>query len=331
MKNKVLFFVLGSNSFTGSNFVNYLINLNQEVVCISRSKESQQHFLAYSKKSKKKIFYNFDINFDHKKILRLIKKKRPKYIINFSSQSMVGQSWFRPIDWYTTNVLGNIKLVESIKNFKFIKRYLNVSTPEVYGSTGKNIKESINYKPSTPYAISRACFDNHLFAIYKQFKFPVIFTRASNVYGPSQRLYRIIPAAIRSATKNDKLNLDGGGKSERNFIFVQDVVEATFKILMKGKIGNIYHISSNEIISIKNLVRKIYKINNNKNFNKNIKYSKDRVGKDKIYYLNSLKLKKDLNWNPKINLETGIKKTIDWFKKNEKKFKKKDLEYKHKK
>ena len=174
-------------------------------------------------------------------------------------------------------------------------------------------------------------FDNHLFAIYKQFKFPVIFTRASNVYGPSQRLYRIIPAAIRSATKNDKLNLDGGGKSERNFIFVQDVVEATFKILMKGKIGNIYHISSNEIISIKNLVRKIYKINNNKNFNKNIKYSKDRVGKDKIYYLNSLKLKKDLNWIPKINLETGIKKTIDWFKKNEKKFKKKDLEYKHKK
>jgi dTDP-glucose 4,6-dehydratase len=204
-----------------------------------------------------------------------------------------------------------------------------VSTPEVYGSTGKNIKESINYKPSTPYAISRACFDNHLFAIYKQFKFPVIFTRASNVYGPSQRLYRIIPAAIRSATKNDKLNLDGGGKSERNFIFVQDVVEATFKILMKGKIGNIYHISSNEIISIKNLVRKIYKINNNKNFNKNIKYSKDRVGKDKIYYLNSLKLKKDLNWIPKINLETGIKKTIDWFKKNEKKFKMKDLEYKH--
>ena len=278
MNNKKLFLVLGSNSFTGSNFVNYLINKNQKAICVSRSREADQHFLAYPKQSNKKKFYKLDINKDYNKIINLIKSKRPHYIINFSSQSMVGQSWIEPLDWYTTNVLGNIKLVEGLRNLSFIKRFVNVSTPEVYGSTGKNILESFNYNPSTPYAISRACFDNHLHAIYKNFNFPVIFTRASNVYGPCQRLFRIIPAAIRSSIKDYNLNLDGGGKSERNFIYVEDVAAATFKILKSGKKGNVYHISSDEIISIKNLVKKIYKINKSKNFLKNIKYKKDRIG-----------------------------------------------------
>ena len=331
MINKTLFLVLGSNSFTGSNFVNYLLHLNYKVICVSRSSEAQQHFLGYPKKSPLKKFYKIDINKNYKKVLKIIKLKKPSYIINFSSQSMVGQSWEKPLDWYNTNVIGCIKLVECIKGLKFIKRFLNVSTPEVYGSTISNISESFVYNPSTPYAISRACFDSHLLAIFKNFNFPVIFTRASNVYGPCQRLYRIIPAAIRSSVNNCKLNLDGGGKSKRNFIYVDDVVKATFKILKYGKIGNVYHISSDEIITIKDLVKKIYKIYKNKNFNKNVRYTKDRIGKDKLYYLNSSKLRKDLKWSTNIKLVDGIKKTVDWFIKNRKKFKDIDIKYQHKK
>ena len=118
--------------------------------------------------------------------------------------------------------------------------------------------ENFDFNPTTPYAISRACFDNHLLLMFKYFNFPVVFTRASNVYGPCQKLYRIIPASIISASSNNKLKLDGGGNSKRNFIYVDDVVNATYKIALKGKKGESYHISSKEIISIKNLVKKVF-------------------------------------------------------------------------
>ena len=331
MKNKSLFFILGSNSFTSSHFIKYLISKKHKVICTSRSKELQQHFLAYKKKNDYSSFYKLDLNKDLNKILRLIKKKKPNYIINFASQSMVGQSWEHPIDWYNTNVISSIKLIDGIKKNKFIKKFVHISTPEVYGSTKYNLRENFNFNPTTPYAISRACFDNHLLSMYKYFEFPVDCTRASNVYGPCQRLYRIIPASIISATSNNKLKLEGGGKSRRNFIYVEDVAKATYKIALKGKTGESYHISSNEIISIKELVKKVFKISKSKKYNKNVYYTSDRVGKDKIYFLNSNKLRKELNWKSKVNLSEGIKKTLIWFNENKKKIIKAKKFYIHRK
>ncbi len=311
---KDIFLVLGSNSFTGSHFVNHLINKGHKVYCISRSKEQKKYFLGYSqyRNSKYYKFYKLDLNKNLNQIIQIIKKKKPNFIINFSSQSMVAQSWLEPLDWYKTNVVSSINFVEMLKNFKFIKKFVQVSTPEVYGSTKDKLIENTFYNPSTPYAISRACFDNHLYALYKNFKFPVVFTRAANVYGPGQRLYRIIPATIYSSYFKKNIKLDGGGASKRSFIYVTDVVEATYRITLKGKPGEIFHISTKNLISIKNLVKNIFLIMNG-NFKKNVKISKDRIGKDKIYHLDCRKIKKDLNWTPKVNLKDGLKKTIEWF------------------
>ncbi len=331
MKNKSLFFILGSNSFTGSNFVKFLIRKKHKVICTSRSKEPKQQFLAYEKKNAYSTFYQLDINKNLKKIINLIKKKKPNYIINFSSQSMVGQSWYHPIDWYNTNVISSVKLIEGIKNIKFVKKFVHISTPEVYGSTKYNLKENFNFNPTTPYAISRACFDNHLISMFKYFDFPVVFTRASNVYGPCQGLYRIIPASIISATSNNKLKLEGGGNSMRNFIYVEDVVNATYKIALKGKTGETYHISSNQIISIKNLVKKVFKISKSEKYKTNVNLTLERVGKDKVYFLNSNKLRKELGWRPKVNLDEGIKKTLAWFNQNKKEIIKANKYYIHKK
>jgi dTDP-glucose 4,6-dehydratase len=126
-------------------------------------------------------------------------------------------------------------------------------------------------------------------------------------------LYRIIPKTILGILNKVKIPLDGGGKSMRNFIHVDDVSFALLKLIKKGKVGETYHISSDEIISIKELVKKI-----SKKFDKNIydvcKISKERLGKDHIYYLNSKKLKR-IGWSPSINLDTGIDRTIEWVKK----------------
>ncbi len=326
------YIILGSNSFSGFSFIKFLLKKNKKVLGISRSKlpkELKSYINIF--KNKRFKFYQLDLNKNLDEIIKIINKQDEKFnIINFSSQSMVAQSWLKPLDWYKTNVISQIKLVEQIKNNKKLRCYLNFSTPEVYGSTNSIIKENFNFSPSTPYANSRATFDHHLLNLYKFFKFPVIFTRASNVYGPGQKLYRIIPKTIISLLLNKKIPLNGGGKSIRNFIYIDDVSIAIYKILNHPSFGSSYHISSNQFVSIEQLVKLICKIMK-KNFNTSVKILPENKGKDFAYKLSSNKLRKEFNWKPSINLNYGIKETIIWVNNNFEDLKKLNLIYKHKK
>ena len=158
---------------------------------------------------------------------------------------MVAESWLTPEHWYQTNVVSQVKLHDELRKFDCIKKYVHISTPEAYGSTdGEWLKENYNFSPSTPYAVSRAACDLHLLSFYKAYGFPVVFTRAANVFGPGQQLYRIIPRTMLLARLGGKLNLHGGGYSVRSFIHMEDVSSATYKIAMQGNAGETYHISS---------------------------------------------------------------------------------------
>ena len=262
-------------------------------------------------------------------MINLIKKVKPKYILNYASQSMVGQSWDNPQDWFKTNSLSTIKFYHSLSKIKFKFKLIHISTPEIYGNIISLTKESEIYNPNTPYAVSRVTADQFLSILNKRKMINYCSIRASNVYGEYQRLYRIIPKTIYCILKKKKLFLDGGGNSKRNFIHIDDVSEATYKILKKGKIGNIYHISSNEVISIKNLVKFICK-KMNYNFSKLVKLSPERKGKDKYYILSNKKIKK-LGWKPKISIDRGIQNCIEWIKKDIKSFSNTDETYTHKK
>ena len=329
MKNVL---VLGSNSFSGSSFINHLLNNNYKILGISRSIESKKFYCPYfnNKKIKNLTFYKLDINKDMLKILDLINKFKPNYIINYSAQSMVGESWNSPLDWYRTNVIGTIDLIENIKKKKFIKKYIHFSTPEVYGSTQSNISENNFFNPSTPYAVSRAAADFHINLLNKEINFPSIITRASNVYGEYQDLYRIIPITILKIMKKEKMFLHGGGLSKRSFIHIDDVNKALHKIIVKGEIGETYHISTLEKISIVNLVKKICK-KMSYNFDDLVVISDDRVGKDKNYYLNSKKIREGLNWNDKIKIDGGIQRVINWLEVNFKDLNRIPSKYIHKK
>lgn len=322
--------IIGSNSFSGSNMINFLLKKDFSIIGISRSKEPFNIFLPYSTNTNFNFtFKKLDLNKDINKIINLIKKFKPRYIINYAAQSMVTESFDNSEQWYKTNILSQIKLFNFLIQYKYLKKYIHFTTPEVYGNTNKWIKENDNFKPSTPYAISRAACDSHLMTLYNNFNFPVIFTRAANVYGAGQQLYRIIPQTIINARLKKKLLLEGGGKSIRSFIHIDDVSDAVFKILNKGKNGSSYHISTNKSISIKNLVLKIYKIMNI-DFKKLVKITPERRGKDYAYLLNTSKIRKTLKWKDKISLEKGILDTISWVDKNIKIIKKKSTKYKHK-
>lgn len=309
--------VIGSNSFSGASFCKTLIDQGSRVIGISRSNEPNSVILPYkwSTKSSNLQFYQLDLNHHLDKIISLVKQEKIRYVYNFAAQSMVAQSWDNPEHWFTTNVTSTIKLHNQLRQIDSLERYIHISTPEVYGSCSGLVKESKIYAPSTPYAVSRAAADLSLHSFFQAYQFPVVFTRAANVFGEGQQLYRIIPRSILYGLLGKKLKLHGGGFSTRSFIHIDDVSDATLKIAERGINGEIYHISTERMITIRSLVKLISDMLNI-SFDDLVEDSEDRLGKDAAYLLDSSKLRSELAWRDTVSLENGIDKTITWAKDN---------------
>jgi len=310
-------FVIGSNSFSGASFVDSLLEMGYPVIGCSRSPEPHPAFLPYKWTARPGTFsfHQLDLNRDLDALMELIRCERPTYVINFAAQGMVAESWKTPEDWYQTNVVSQVKLHDSLRKFDFIENYLHFTTPEVYGSTDGWIKESFNFSPNTPYAASRAACDLHLMTFYKNYGFPVTFTRAANVFGEGQQLYRIIPKTILSCLLGDKLSLHGGGASERSFIHIDDVSDATHQVMTKGIPGKTYHISTETSISIKELVWNICR-KLNRDPEELVVSTTERLGKDHSYALDSSLIREELLWQDNISIHEGIDRTVDWIKNN---------------
>ena len=250
--------IIGSNSFSGATFADFVLAQGGQVIGISRSAEPNNAFLPYKWQDHKNfIFHKLDLNLHLKELTELVQDVRPAYVVNFAAQSMVGESWQNPGDWFMTNAVSTIKFHDELRKYAFLKRYVHVSTPEVYGSCSGFVDENFQFNPSTPYAVSRAAADMSLRTFHNAYNFPVVTTRAANVYGPGQQLYRIIPRTILFILLGRKLQLHGGGVSTRSFIHMKDVCDATWKIMKDGKNGQTYHISTDDIISIRSLVERI--------------------------------------------------------------------------
>lgn len=322
--------IIGSNSFSGSSFARYALELGETVICVSRSPEKKKVFLPYRQigPTEKLVFRRMDLNQDLDSLQSCLKEFKPKVVINFAAQSMVAESWEHPWDWYETNVTSLSKLTSMLSNVDFLDTYVHFSTPEVYGSTEGIIAENFNFKPSTPYAVSRAAADWHLRNLFEIEDFPVIFTRASNIYGPGQPLYRVIPRLVHSTFSGQKFFLDGGGQSVRNFIHSNDVVTALEKIISDGISGDSYHISSDEFISIRQLSELVCDFMGVK-FDEVVRFRAERPGKDKFYQLDASKLE-SLGWAPAMTLADGLETVISWYKSGKDEFEDDDLYYKHK-
>lgn len=331
MSNKIL--VIGSNSFSGSHFVNAALEQDFTVCGVSRSGEPCSVFLPYKwqdqERNEKFKFFQYDLNHDLEKIMELVTDFQPDYIVNFAAQSMVGQSWENPEDWFKTNVLSMVNFHDRLRECSFLKKYVHISTPEVYGSCKGVIQENCIYSPSTPYAVSRAAADMSLMTFFENYNFPVVFTRAANVYGPGQQLYRIIPRAVLFFKTGRKLQLHGGGASVRSFIHINDVVNGTIKAMIDGSPGEIYHFSTRQNISIRSLVEKIADIMA-VDFNELVQVAEERPGKDAAYLLDSGKAKQMLDWECKYTLDDGIRQVVSWVEDNLAEILKQPLDYIHK-
>ncbi len=322
--------VVGSNSFSGASFVDYLLEQGQKVIGTSRSKEPNDAMLPYKWRDHRDFqFHQLNLNKDLVQIIDLIKEQRPEYVINFAAQSMVGESWKNPEDWFMTNAVSTVKLHDALRKLDFLKRYVHISTPEVYGSCEGFVKEDFPFNPSTPYAVSRAAADMSLRTFRATYDFPVVTTRAANVYGPGQQLYRIIPRTILFILLGKKLELHGGGSSTRSFIHMRDVSDATWRIAQHGINGDTYHISTDEVISIKDLVAKIC-TKLGARFEDHVEIVGERLGKDSAYHLDSSKVRTELEWADRIKLDTGIDECIAWVQRNFEVLRNEPMNYIHK-
>ena len=319
--------VTGGLGFIGSNLIELLLKKNYHVINIDKVTYSSNFYNTKEfKKSKKYEFIKIDIN--NKKIEQIFNKYKPVGIFNLAAETHVDRSIDSPKSFIDSNILGVYNILENFRKFSKKNkntRLIHISTDEVYGDIlfGRS-DENYPYKPSSPYAASKAASDHLVSSYVRTYNIPAIVTNCSNNYGPKQHPEKLIPKLIYNMFINKALPIYGKGTNSREWIYVKDHCEALIKIFEKGKIGNFYNIGSNINQTNLEICSKLIGIaNKNKNLGKNvkIKFVKDRPGHDIRYALNSSKLKKELRWTAKTNLTEGLKKTYLWYANNKKYYK----------
>ena len=321
MKRKTVL-VTGGLGFIGSNLVLHLIKLNYFVIILDKKTYSSNLMnLKNIKRSQFKLIIS-DIN-NKLEISKIFKKYNPIGIFNLAAETHVDRSIDNPEIFVKSNVNGVLVLLEQLKKYKKRNRnikFLHISTDEVYGDIPKR-KTSLEtdpYKPSSPYAASKASADHLIRSYYRTFKLPIIITNCCNNYGPKQFPEKLIPKLILNLIQNKKLPIYGKGINEREWIHVDDHCKALIKIFKKGKIGESYNIGSGDIVSnniVSKRLIKLFKTKINKDCKSKIVFVKDRPGHDLRYALNSNKIKK-LGWKKKLNLNKGLFLTMKWYLEN---------------
>ena len=322
------FIVTGGLGFIGSNLIELLLSKNFKVINIDKVSYASNFYNTKNfTKNKNYTFIKTDIA-NKKKILKILNKYKPHGIFNLAAETHVDRSIDSPDEFIKSNVVGVLNLLEVFKKFfkKFKKtKLVHVSTDEVYGDITKGrSSENWPYKPSSPYAASKASSDHLVYAYVRTFKIPAIVTNCSNNYGPKQHPEKLIPKLIYNIFNNKELPIYGNGKNSREWIFVKDHCEALYKIYKNGKIGEFYNIGSNKNLNNIQISKKL--LNVAKKYlaigkKVKIRFVKDRPGHDIRYALNSRKILAKLGWKTKMNFTMGLKKTFLWYLKNDKYYK----------
>lgn len=306
--------VTGGAGFIGSNFIRYLLEHHPDYRVINFDKLTYAGNLENLSDISSNPNYKFvkgDIC--NQKQVEKVVSSGIDWIVNFAAETHVDRSILSPQDFIKTDVIGTQILLEAVKKFK-VKRYIQISTDEVYGSIKKgSFTEESQIKPNSPYSASKAGGDLLVMSYFKTYNLPIIITRSSNNFGPNQYPEKLIPFFITQALANKKLPLYGDGKNVRNWLYVVDNCSALDLVLHKGKLGEVYNIGGSvEVQNIK-IAKQILKQLGKPD--KLIKYVVDRPGHDRRYSLDSSKVRK-LGWKSNPDFDHDIGKTVAWYVEN---------------
>ena len=323
--------VIGSNCFTGSHFVDALLaDPNRSVAGVSRSPETSALFAPYKAREPRNFdFYQIDFVREPEALQSLLDELEPAYIINVAALSEVALSNERPVEYFETNTLGMVKLCSFLRTRPYLKRYLHISSAEVYGSCGRPVLETDPVRPSTPYAVSKAAADLYLSTLAKNFNFPVITVRSTNVYGRHQQLFKIIPRTVIYIKQGTTIELHGGGKAVKSFIHIRDVVRGALEALHRGIPGGTYHFSEPSGTTIAEIVRRTVGLMGRR-LEDVAKPVGERLGQDAQYLLDCTKAQRELGWQPQVAFDDGLKEVIQWVESQWQEIQQEPLSYVHK-
>jgi dTDP-glucose 4,6-dehydratase len=323
--------VTGGSGFIGSNLVNYFLKKKYFVINIDKLAYAGNKYNLKTINKKNYIFIKSDIN-NKKIIIRTFNKFKPSVVFNLAAETHVDRSIDRPEPFIHSNIYGVFNLLESIRfyNKKSKKKIklIHISTDEVYGDIldkSKRADENYPYRPSSPYAASKASADHLVKSYIRTYNFPAIISNCSNNYGPRQFPEKLIPKLIFNVINKKPLPIYGKGLNSREWIYVEDHCKALEVLAKKGKVGENYNIGSNINLTNIKLTKLILKLMKGKlskiDRNVKIKFVRDRPGHDVRYALNSKKIQKKVKWKAIVKINEGLSKTIDWYIDNQEYFK----------
>ena len=324
--------VTGGAGFIGGNFVlDWLAGSDEPVVNLDAlTYAGNLHTLESLKNDARHVFVHGDIG-DAILVPELLKKHRPRAVVNFAAESHVDRSIHGPADFIQTNVLGTFNLLESVRTYwhelpepqKSEFRFLHVSTDEVYGSLEKNdppFAETHRYEPNSPYSASKAASDHLVRAWHHTYGLPVLTTNCSNNYGPYHFPEKLIPLVILNALAGKLLPIYGDGQQIRDWLYVRDHCSAIRRVLEVGRLGETYNVGGwNEkanlevVNTICVLLDELQPRADGKSYAEQISFVTDRAGHDRRYAIDARKLERELGWKPAETFESGIRKTVQWY------------------
>jgi len=300
--------VTGADGFAGSHLVERLLEYNALVSIFVHNKELKN--LNHVKNKLNEVIIE---DIADKKTTELIAKNNPEIIFHLAVDGYVRNSIENPLKVNQTNLDGTLNVLEAAKQLKNLQRFIFLSSCVVYGTKLNPIKETDEFKPSTPYAASKAAGELYCYSYFKTYNLPVTIVRPFNFYGPRQ-IKDVISLFINLALKNQDIKLEGGGKQTRDFTYVQDVLDAFLIMGMNEKaIGEAINFGTGKDISIKELAEKIIIYSGSKS---RIVNAPERPGQDLMLCCDNKKAGQLFNWQPKINLDQGLKLTVQWYKEN---------------
>ena len=318
--------VTGGLGFIGSNLINLLLSKKYKVLNIDKVSYASNFYNTVKFKNNKNYkFVKCDLN-NIKNLEKIINKFKPEAIFNVAAETHVDRSIDGPKNFIFSNIIGTFNILEILRKSKKKIKLVHISTDEVYGDVIKGrSKEDDAYKPSSPYAASKASSDHLIYSYIRTYKIDANITNCSNNFGPNQHPEKLIPKLIYNIINNKKLPIYGKGVNSREWIYVEDHCEAILKVYKSGKPGEFYNIGSNYNINNLTVVKKLISVAKKKiKLGNNVKiiFVQDRPGHDMRYAINSNKIKKNLKWKPKTNFMSGLEKTFDWYLNNRKYFSK---------
>jgi dTDP-glucose 4,6-dehydratase len=305
--------ISGGAGFIGSAFVRLLARdySRKGLSLIVVDKLTYAGDLARLSDAKGKFrFYKADIC-DQAKIESIFSLEKIDIVINFAAESHVDRSIKNASLFVDTNIKGVLNLLDASRRHK-VKKFIQISSDEVYGGLKKGeLSEDSPLRPSSPYAASKAAADLLIKSYIRTHAFPAIIIRPSNNYGPWQYPEKLIPLAILKIIKKQKVPVYAAGKNIREWLYVDDCVKGIYRIMQKGKAGEIYNLGSGEekknLEVVKTLLRVLQAADNL------IKFVKDRAGHDIRYRLDAKKTLKQTGWKPQVRFTQGIRLTADWY------------------